>query len=220
MKETYVKRVFRDNNRLFTENLNSCKGIKVYGEKLIKHKSKELRSWNPYRSKLAAAFLNGLIKMDLSYNSQILYLGAATGTTVSHFSDIVKDGIIYAVENSSVAVKDLLKLSKKRENVIPILSDANHPDRYGKIVPIVDFLYQDISQRNQTEIFLNNINRYLKKNGQGIIMVKSRSIDVSIKPKIVYENVIKELKKNGLMIVDLIDISQYEKDHATIVVSV
>ena len=61
---------------------------------------------------------------------------------------------------------------------------------------------------------------YLKKNGQGIIMVKARSIDVSIKPKIVYENVIKELKKYGLMIVDLIDISHYEKDHATIVVSV
>ncbi len=219
MKETDIKRVFRENNRLFSENLNSCKGIKVYGEKLIKHKDKELRSWNPYRSKLAAAILSGLIKINISYNSQILYLGAATGTTVSHFSDIAKDGIVYAVENSPIAVKDLLQLSKKRENLVPIMSDANHPDRYNKIVPPVDFLYQDISQRNQTEIFIINISRYLKIDGQGIIMVKARSIDVSIKPKKVYEHVINELRKYKLMIVDSIDISHYEKDHAAIVVS-
>jgi len=220
MKETEIKRVFRENNRLFTENLNSCKGFKVYGEKLIKHKGKELRSWNPYRSKLAAAILKGLIKINLSYSSQILYLGAATGTTVSHFSDIAKDGVVYAVENSPIAIKDLLQLSKKRENLVPIMSDANHPDRYNKIVPQVDFLYQDISQRNQTEIFIINIRRYLKKDRQGIIMVKARSIDVSIKSKEVYERVFSELRKYKLMVVDLIDISNYEKDHAAIVVSV
>jgi len=220
MKETNIKRVFKENNRLFTENLNSCMEIQVYGEKLIKYKGKELRSWNPYRSKLAAAILNGFIKINLSYNSKILYLGAATGTTVSHFSDIVKDGIVYAVENSPIAIKDLIQLSKKRKNIVPIMSDANHPGRYIKIVPTVDFLYQDISQRNQTEIFINNISRYLKKNGQGIIMVKARSIDVSIKPKKVYERVINELKKYKLIIVDFIDISQYEKDHAAITVSV
>jgi fibrillarin-like pre-rRNA processing protein len=220
MKETNFKRVFRENNRLFTENLDSCKGIKVYGEKLIKYKSKEFRSWNPYRSKLAAAILNGLIKMNLSYNSKILYLGAATGTTVSHFSDIVKDGVVYSVENSPIAVKDLLQLSKKRKNIVPIMSDANHPDRYIKIVPTIDFLYQDISQRNQTEIFIKNISKYLKNDGQGIIMVKARSIDVSIKPKKVYERVINELKKYKLMIVDFIDISHYEKDHAAIAISV
>jgi fibrillarin-like pre-rRNA processing protein len=219
MKSTEIERVFIENNRIFTENLHSCKGIKVYGERIIKYKNKEFRSWNPYRSKLAAAILNGLTITSLSRDSDILYLGAATGTTVSHISDIVKDGVIYAVEKSPFAVKDLIQLSKKRENIIPIMTDANHPDRYSFLVPTVDFLYQDISQRNQSEIFINNIKRYLKENGQGIIMVKSRSIDVSFSPKKAYEFVTNEIKENNLRIIDVIDISQYEKDHAAIVVS-
>ncbi|MEA3457121.1 MAG: fibrillarin-like rRNA/tRNA 2'-O-methyltransferase [Candidatus Thermoplasmatota archaeon] len=220
MKERDVKGVFTERNRIFTKNLQSCRGITVYGERLIKHKNEEFRSWNPYKSKLAAAILKGLSNINLSCDSHILYLGAATGTTVSHISDIAKEGAVYAVEKSPFAVKDLLELSKKRENIMPILSDANHPDRYSTIVPTVDFLYQDISQRNQSEIFINNVNRYLKKNGQGIIMVKARSIDVSIKPKKIYELITGELKKHKLTIVDIIDISHYEKDHAAIVISV
>jgi len=86
-------------------------------------------------------------------------------------------------------------------------------------VPTADIIYQDISQRNQSEIFIGNVLRYLKKDGQGIIMVKARSIDVSLKPKQAYNLVTKDLEENGFKIIDLIDISRYEKDHAAIVTS-
>jgi fibrillarin-like pre-rRNA processing protein len=220
MKSTALNGVFKDKNRIFTENLKSCKGQKVYNERLLNYKGKEFRSWNPYRSKLAAAILNGLKNIDIASDPQILYLGAATGTTVSHLSDIVTKGTIYAVENSPIAVKNLLELSRKRKNIIPILADANHPDRYSPLVSSVDFIYQDISQRNQAEIFRKNITRYLEKNEQGILMVKARSIDVSLKPKQAYESVTDELKDDGLKIVNTIDLSPYEKDHAAIVISV
>ena len=219
MKPVSIDGVFEKNGRLFTQNLKGCKGIKVYNEKLITYKNKEFRSWTPYRSKLAAAILNGLKDINLASDSKILYLGAATGTTVSHISDIAKDGTVYSVESSPVAVKKLLQLSKKRQNIMPILSDANHPDRYSAIVPTTDIVYQDISQRNQSEIFIENVMRYLKKDGQGIIMVKARSIDVSLKPKQAYKIVIKGLEDHGLNIINLIDISRYEKDHAAIVTS-
>ena len=219
MKPISIDGVFEKNGRLFTQNLKGCKGIKVYNEKLITYKNKEFRSWTPYRSKLAAAIINGLKDLKIGSDSQILYLGAATGTTVSHISDIAKDGTVYAVESSPVAVKKLLQLSKKRQNIMPILSDANHPDRYSAIVPTTDIVYQDISQRNQSEIFIENVMRYLKKDGQGIIMVKARSIDVSLKPKQAYKIVIKCLEDHGLNIINLIDISRYEKDHAAIVTS-
>jgi len=218
MKDTKMQGVYRDKNKILTENL--CKGIKVYNEKLVSYKGKEFRSWNPYRSKLAALISNGLKNTNISSNSKILYLGAATGTTVSHISDIAKKGTIYAVENSAVAAKSLLELSKKRHNVIPILEDANHPDRYNPLVPSVDFMYQDISQRNQAEIFRKNVMKYLKKKGQGILMVKARSIDVSLKPKQAYKLVSDELKDDGLKIIDMIDLSPYEKDHAAIIISV
>jgi len=218
MKTTDMEGIFKKNGRLFTQNLKGCKGIKVYNEKLITYKNKEFRSWTPYRSKLSAAILNGLKDINITSDSQILYLGAATGTTVSHISDIAKDGTVYAVESSPVAIKKLLQLSRKRQNIMPILSNANHPDKYSAIVPIVDIVYQDISQRNQSEIFIGNILRYLKKDGQGIIMVKARSIDVSLKPKQAYKLVTEDLEDNGLNIINLIDISRYEKDHAAIVI--
>lgn len=220
MKSTELKGVFKDKNRIFTENLKSCKGQKVYNERLLKYRGKEFRSWNPYRSKLAAAILNGLKNIDVASDSQILYLGAATGTTVSHLSDIVTKGTIYAVENSPIAVKNLLELSRKRKNIIPILADANHPDRYSPLVSSVDFVYQDISQRNQAEIFRKNVARYLKKNEQGILMVKARSIDVSLKPIQAYKLVADELEHDGLKILNTIDLSTYEKDHAALVISV
>jgi len=218
MKPTRITGVFRKNNKLFTENLHSCKGIKVYNERLIHQKNKEFRSWNPYRSKLAAAILQNFL-FDIKSDSNVLYLGAATGTTVSHISDIVKDGMVYAVESSPIAANDLIKLSKTRNNVIPILEDAYHPERYSVFVPLVDVIYQDISQRNQAEIFLDNIERYLKKDGLGILMVKARSIDVSLKPKETYELVADKLREQKLNIVSLIDLSPYEKDHAAIVIS-
>lgn len=219
MQPTNIEGVFKRENKIFTENLECCKGIKAYNEKLISYKGREFRSWNPYRSKLASAILKGLKDIDITSDSQVLYLGAATGTTVSHISDIVKDGMIYAVENSPVAVISLLQLSKKRHNVIPILGNANHPDRYGSIVPPVNFIYQDISQRNQAEIFIANVIRYLKKGKGGVLMVKARSIDVALKPKKAYDLVCSKLEDYGLKIIKTIDLAPYEKDHAVIVIS-
>lgn len=216
MKASKMQGIFQDKKRIFTENF--CKGEKVYNEKLVKYKGKEFRSWNPYRSKLAAAIHNGF-NFTIEPDMKILYLGAASGTTVSHISDIIKDGLIYAVESSPVAAKSLISLSEKRNNIIPIFSDANHPDRYSAIVSTVDLIYQDISQRNQSDIFISNVSRYLKKKEKSILMVKARSIDVSLKPKKVYDLVCSKLKENKIKIGDTIDLSPYEKDHAAIIVS-
>ena len=91
-----MKVYFKDEN-VATKNLTP--GISVYGEELIQE-DVEYRIWNPRRSKLAAALLNGLENLDLQETSKVLYLGASTGTTVSHISDIVIDGRVYAVEFS------------------------------------------------------------------------------------------------------------------------
>lgn len=215
MKKTKIQGIYKDKNLLFTINQN--KGVKIYNEKILRKKGEEYRSWNPYRSKLSAAIKKGL-EIDIKPNHNILYLGAATGTTVSHISDILLEGMVYAVENSAVALKELIKVCENRENIAPIFSDAFHPDRYSSIVSKVDIVYQDISQRNQAEIFVKNINQYLKKDGIGIIMVKARSIDVSLKPKKAFELVVSYLKDNSLKIVEEIDISSFEKDHEALIV--
>jgi fibrillarin-like pre-rRNA processing protein len=218
MQSTPLGGIFKKQNKLFTENLKDCKGIKVYNEKLVSYKGKEFRSWNPYRSKLAAAILKKLT-FEIKQDAAVLYLGAATGTTVSHISDIVKNGTVFALESSPIAANELIKLSRRRQNIVPILEDANHPERYSFFVSSVDIVYQDISQRNQAEIFVENIKRYLKKDGTAILMVKARSIDVSLTPAKAYELVANKLTEQKLKIVDTIDLTPYEKDHAAIVVS-
>jgi fibrillarin-like pre-rRNA processing protein len=218
MQPTEYPGIYKKNDRLFTVNPEGCRGIKVYNEQLFTEDDKEYRSWNPYRSKLAAALLKGLI-FTIAPDASILYLGAATGTTVSHLSDIITRGTIYAVESSPVAIINLLKVSEKRQNIIPILSDANHPERYQHMVPAVDLIYQDISQRNQADIFTRNIQAYLKPNGTGLIMVKARSIDVALKPKQAYELVCSALQKQKFRIKKTVELAPFEKDHAAIILN-
>jgi fibrillarin-like pre-rRNA processing protein len=220
MREIKIEGVTIEGNKLFTENLPECKGLKVYDEKLLTYKNKEYRSWNPYKSKLAAAILNGLEKIELFEGAKVLYLGAATGTTVSHISDIIKNqGIIYAVEISPLAIKQLLKISEKRRNILPILADANQPEMYANIITSpVDLVYQDIAQRDQVGIFVKNVNKFLKKYGEGILIVKARSVDVSKNPKEIYEDAIKKLEKNGLSVKKVINLLPYEKDHTAIII--
>jgi fibrillarin-like pre-rRNA processing protein len=209
--------IFLKEKKLFTINPDYCKNIKVYDEHLTTVDGVQYRSWNPYRSKLAAVLTKKQIILKIQPSFSILYLGAATGTTVSHLSDICIDGWIYALEPSPVVAKTLLKLAKQRKNIIPIIEDANHPNRYAHIISDnVDFIYQDISQRNQAEIFTENVNYYLKNKGEGIIMVKARSIDVALKPMDAFSKVIKHLSDKGLKIKDFIELSPYEKDHAAL----
>ncbi len=215
MEKTNISGVYKEKNQLYTINIEKQSRRKTYNERIIKRNNKEYRSWNPYKSKLAAAILNGL-EIELKKDFDVLYLGAATGTTVSHISDICKDGMVYAVEFSPVSMKKLVELSECRDNITPILADANHPDRYSSIVPKVDLVYQDISQRNQTEIFISNILNYLKKDGFGILMVKARSIDVSLKPKEVYDIIYSQLKKEDLTILNVVELEPYERDHVAV----
>ncbi|RLI80995.1 fibrillarin-like rRNA/tRNA 2'-O-methyltransferase [Archaeoglobales archaeon] len=162
-----------------------------YGER----KFSDFREWIPYRSKLAAMILNGYT-IDFRPEIKMLYLGAASGTTVSHLSDIVERGYIYAVEYSARPFKKFLELALERRNIIPLLKDASKPEEYAGIVEKVDFIYQDIAQKNQNEIFAKNAEFFLKNGGEGLIMVKARSIDSVAEPSGVFNRVLSELEEN------------------------
>ena len=98
----------------------------------------EYRVWNPFRSKIAAAILGGVDNIHISPGKKVLYLGAASGTTVSHVADIVgPEGLVYAVEFSHRSGRDLINVAKKRTNVIPIIEDARRPEKYRMLVGMV-----------------------------------------------------------------------------------
>ena len=197
--------------QLYTINL--VPGRTVYGEKLIKENDTEFRAWDPYKSKMASTILKGSLNIGMRKNDAVLYLGSASGTTVSHISDIVgENGFIFAVDVSPRVMRDLIFLCYKRQNIAPILADANKIDVIKERVSAVDVVYQDIAQRNQFEIFLKNVNLFLNSNGYALLAVKSRSIDVTKQPKLIFKDIRLKLEKE-LTIIDYRDLSPYQKDH-------
>ncbi len=208
----FNKNVFVRDKKIYTKNL--VRGDRVYGEKILKIDGEEYREWNPKRSKLCAAIIKGLKILPLREGTKVLYLGASTGTTVSHVSDIVKEkGIIFAVEFAPRVGRELYLLSKRRVNIYPILADANLPLTYYPFLTQVDVVFQDIAQPNQVEILVKNIYYYLREKGYFMLAVKSRSIDITKKPQEIYFLVRKHLEEYGLKILQEIKLDPYEKDH-------
>ena len=96
-------------NQIATQNF--VPGQRVYDESLILDNNVEYRTWNPHRSKIAAAIRNHIPPPIILPNERVLYLGAASGTTVSHVSDIVgAKGRVYAVEFAPRSIKDMLSM--------------------------------------------------------------------------------------------------------------
>ena len=178
-----------------------------YGERIFDG----LREWVPWRSKLAAMFVKGYL-IEFRGDERLLYLGAASGTTVSHLSDILDKGVIYAVEYSPKPFSKLLELAKDRDNIIPLLFDASKPWQYSGIVELVDFIYQDIAQKNQIEILRENIRFFLKSNCDFLIMVKARSIDSLEDPNVVFSKVKEDLSRD-FKILSTGSLLPFHKDH-------
>lgn len=208
-------KVYSKDGKIATKNLTP--GISVYGEELIKENEK-YRLWNPRRSKLAAALLNGLENLKITNTSKVLYLGASTGTTVSHISDIAINGRIYAIEFSPTTAKKLVQLSHRRLNIAPILGDATKPKEYMNIVEKVDLVYCDVAQSKQSELFMKNMNLFAKNGGLGFLVIKSRSIDVVQKPKRIFKQEEKKLKEKGFKIIEKVKLEPFEKDHMAFLV--
>ncbi|MEE8168491.1 MAG: fibrillarin-like rRNA/tRNA 2'-O-methyltransferase [Candidatus Hydrothermarchaeales archaeon] len=197
-------------DRLATKNL--VPGTAVYGERLVPVNGVEYRLWNPKRSKLAAAIYNGLENLPIKRDSRILYLGAASGTTASHVSDIAADGMVYCVDFSPRVFRELMYVCEPRKNMIPILADASQPRRYLSFLEKCDLVYQDIAQPNQGEILLENAGLYLKTGGYVAMAVKARSIDVTEEPEAIFRREELRLKEAGFKIVSL-NLEPYDKDH-------
>ena len=202
-------------DHIATENLT--RGKKVYGEKLVEVEDKEYRIWEQRRSKLGAAILNGMKTFPFKEDSKILYLGASSGTTPSHISDISKNGTIWCVEFSPRMMRSLVELARTRKNMIPLLDDATKPLNYLNLLEKVDILYSDVAQPKQTELFIDNMRIYMKSDGIGIMMIKARSIDVTQSPKKIFREEESKLKTGGFRILEKINLEPYEKDHLAIV---
>ncbi|MGA7924079.1 MAG: fibrillarin-like rRNA/tRNA 2'-O-methyltransferase [Thermoplasmata archaeon] len=212
MRPTTWPNVLRDGRNVYTRNADI--GHRVYGEDLKLVDGVEYRTWDPWRSKLAA-----LLVREASFPSlpdpveSVLYLGAAHGTTVSHVADLFPKATVYAVEKSPVAFGQLLVLAHRRSNVLPILADAQLPERYAADVGRVDLLYQDIAQRAQTTILLENATTFLNPRGCLVFMLKVRSVTQTRTPRAITQTAQRELTEAGYRVLRTADLSPFARDH-------
>lgn len=208
--------VYTADSMLLTKNL--VPGTRVYGEQLVNIEGAEYRAWNPERSKLAAAIKNGLKRLDIGDGSHCLYLGAAEGTTVSHLSDIVGEkGIVVGVDISARSMRRFLFLCESRKNILPVLGDAAQPLSYKNDLGEfrAEFLYQDVSQREQAEIFLKNARQYLKSGGCGLLAIKARSISATRRATEIFDAEAGKLA-NEFDVLQRISLKPYDRFHEVV----
>ncbi|WP_265111828.1 fibrillarin-like rRNA/tRNA 2'-O-methyltransferase [Halosolutus halophilus] len=197
------RREFDGTTRLAT------RGESVYGEPT----EGEWRAWDPHRSKLGAMLELGM-DTGLAGGETVLYLGAASGTTVSHVADFA--GPAYAVEFAARPARDLLEAAESRPRLFPLLKDARKPETYAHVVESdVDVIVQDVATRGQARVALENA-RFLTDDGRLLLAVKARSEDVTRDPDDVFADVRAELA-DGYELLEDRRLDQYHTDHLGIV---
>lgn len=202
--------------------LNMDPGHSVYNEKRVVveegEKKVEYRVWNPFRSKIASAIGNGIENIYMKPGSKLLYLGGASGTTVSHCSDLVgPEGCVYAVEFSSRSGRDLINMAKRRTNVIPIVEDARKPQKYRMLVGMVDCIFADVAQPDQARIVGINAQYFLKNGGHFMISIKANCIDSTAEAEAVFASEIKKLQEMNFKPSEYVTLEPFERDHAVVV---
>ncbi|MCL4453464.1 MAG: fibrillarin-like rRNA/tRNA 2'-O-methyltransferase [Candidatus Thermoplasmatota archaeon] len=197
-------RILMDKNRIYTA---TAYNQSVYGEKIRRSGNVYFREWNPRRSKLAAAILKGFSSMPIEENSSVLYLGASTGTTVSHVADISYRGSVFAVEFSYDSFVKLYDLARRRNNIFPILEDANMPEKYQFFVGNPDIIYQDIAQRNQVQIFNENA-KIFSTTKKAMLIIKARAIASNRTDRSIINSAVREIK--DFKVREIIDLKPYD----------
>jgi fibrillarin-like pre-rRNA processing protein len=181
----------------------------VYGEPIVDAR----RVWDAGRSKLGAMLELGM-DTRLQGGESVLYLGAASGTTVSHVADFA--GPTYAVEFAPRPVRDLVDVAESRPNLFPLLADARKPREYAGVVESgLDCIVQDVATRGQADVANRNAT-FLADDGLLLAAIKARSEDVVAEPDEVFEDV-RETLRAEYELLETMRLDRYHDDHLGIV---
>jgi fibrillarin-like rRNA methylase len=119
------------------------------------------------------------------------------------------------VDLATRCLRDLTHLAKDRPGLIPILGDARKFTAWGVLIPKkVRWLFQDVSQAGQVEIFIKAANRFLADDGIGLLSLKAASERWTGEEEAqVFTNVEIALEQAGLIVEESIDLAGFEDNH-------
>jgi fibrillarin-like rRNA methylase len=204
---------------------NAVKGIRHRAERLKKIDGKEWRQWPIQSSKLGAALMRTENDPSLllpESGEHVLYLGSGHGTTIAHLHDHLcgannhHGGRIVALDHSTRCIRDLISLAKIRPGIVPVCADVRSVESIAPFVPKrVSWLFQDISQAGQAEIFITASKRFLTANGVALLSMKAASdqrIEGGISMR--YKATEETLEAAGFILQERIDLTGLEEKHA------
>jgi fibrillarin-like pre-rRNA processing protein len=197
-----------ERQRFDGEERLATQGPPVYGEPT----ADGWRAWDARRSKLGAMLETGM-DTGLAGGETVLYLGAASGTTVSHVADFA--GPTYAIEFAARPARDLLDAAAPRDRLFPLLKDARTPETYAHVVEPVDVVIQDVATRGQAAVANANA-RFLDEGGLLLAAIKARSEDVVADPSAVFERELDTLRET-YEILETARLEPFHEDHLGVV---
>lgn len=187
----------------------ATRGETVYGEPT----ADGWRAWDPRRSKLGGMLELGF-DTGLTGGETVLYLGAASGTTVSHVADFA--GPTYAIEFAPRPVRDLLGAAASRDRLFPLLKDARKPRTYAHVVEAdVDVIVQDVATRGQATVAVRNA-QFLADDGRLLLAIKARSEDVTAAPTDVFDDALDRLR-DAYKVLETQRLDRFHEDHLGVV---
>ena len=101
-------------------------------------------------------------------------------------------------------------------NVVPIIEDARHPQKYRMLVGMVDTIFADVAQPDQARIVALNASHFLKDGGYALISIKASCIDSTAPAEAVFAAEVKKMQEGGLKPKEQLSLEPYERDHALV----
>ena len=214
--------VMKDGRTLWT--LNAVPKKAVYGESLRNFSGTEFRRWDPTRSKLGAALVRTRRAPELllpQEGTTVLYLGAGHGTSISHLHDHLcgaendLSGRLVAVDLAPRCLRELTHMAKSRQGLVPVLGDARKHAAWGVLLPRkVNWLFQDVAQAGQVDIFIAACRRFLERNGTGLLSLKAASERWTGEgEEALFTSVEQTLETSGFEVEERIELAGYEDNH-------
>ena len=205
-------------NKKKLATLNNASINEVYNEKLIKINGKQYNLWNPYTSKLAAAIVNGMEIFPILKKTKVLYLNDTIEKTLSHISDIIGvNGKIFILRDINENSKNFLEnVMNDRTNVFTITRDNGDPAKFSSKTEMVNVVYVDITQHNETEVAIQNCKRYLTDGGFLMLVVPTKKIDFVNNPNGQNLEEIQKLQ-SSFEIIQQINLTDFFKEHSMII---
>ena len=147
------------------------------------------------------------------------------GTSISHLHDHLcgadndLNGRIVAVDLAPRCLRDLTHLASARPGLVAILGDARKHSGWGVLMPHqVDWLFQDVAQSGQVEIFIDACRRFLTVGGLGLLSLKAASERWTGEGEhVLFTKVEQQLIENGFDVEESIKLTGYEDNHVLFV---